>query len=65
MCAEEMWMQVSPQPHKHPPPPQSCIFHCSLLFSLLIWGLMAIDSGLETNGFWFLGQEILPGKVGG
>lgn len=24
---------------------------------------MATDLGSETNGFWFLGQEILPSKV--
>lgn len=63
LCAEEMWTQVSPQlqsTHTHLPP-QPCIFHCSPLISEFV----AIDLGSETNGFWFLGQETQPNKVGG
>lgn len=42
--------------------PQPYSFHSSPLF-LLVLGFVAIDSGSEPNGFWFLGQESLPGKA--
>lgn len=65
MCAEGMWMQVSsqlraPPTYTHPSPPPH--FH-SFLPSQVVLGFMAIDRGSETNGFWFLGQESLPGQV--
>lgn len=54
MYAEEMWMHVSlgSRAPPIPPPPQPCIFNCSLLFFLLTLGVVAIDLGPETNGFW-------------
>ena len=65
MCRGNVDAGVPSAPHPPTYPPQPCIFHCSLLFSfLLIRGLVATDLGSETNGFWFLGQEILPSTVG-
>lgn len=49
-----------PPQHTHPGPP---IFIALSPFFLLVWGFVATDSGSETNGFWFLGPEILPDKV--
>ena len=63
MCRGNVGAGVPSAPHA-PTPLHSPAFFIAL-FSLLIWGLMAIDLGSETNGFWFLGQGILPGKVGG
>lgn len=34
MCAKEMWMQVSPQPHTHPPTLHSPAFFIALPSSL-------------------------------
>lgn len=49
-----------PLPPTHTSPP--FFIALSPLF-LLILGFVAIDSGSKTNGFWFLGHEILPDKV--
>lgn len=52
VCAEETWIRVYSQPQSTPSP-----------FLLLLWGFGVWDSGSETNGFWLLGPETLPGKV--
>lgn len=50
----------------HTPPSDSpAVFTALSPLSSLVWGLVATDLGSKTNGFWFLGQEILPDKVGG
>lgn len=67
ICAEETWIWVPSQPQSAPPHqhthPGSPIFIALSPFFLLVWGFVATDSGSETNGFWFLGPEILPDKV--
>lgn len=58
-----------PSLRAHPPPqhtgthPGPPFFIALSPFLLLVGGFVAIDSGSETNGFWFLGPEVLPDKV--